>query len=281
MSYSAEISRINPTCFFFLIDQSGSMSDPIMGVPGNPRKADFVADALNKVIQTLVITASKEEGIRNYYQIGGLGYGQEILYPFEPIFGSQDLIWVSDLGSKPVRVEERTIKQPDQAGGVVKTQSKFPIWIDPVATGRTPMCEALSRIKPILETWVDAHPNSYPPTVINLTDGEATDADPRDIAQEIKDLQTNDGNVLFFTLHVSSNQFARTVVCPGVDEGLPDQPSKVMFEMSSQMTDRMIQMAKNEYNFQVEPGGKAFVYNADIDQLVALLDIGTRPANMR
>jgi len=35
MSYQAEISRMNPTCFFFLIDQSGSMNDPIMGVQGN------------------------------------------------------------------------------------------------------------------------------------------------------------------------------------------------------------------------------------------------------
>ncbi len=31
MSYSAEISRNNPTCFLFLIDQSGSMNDPWSG----------------------------------------------------------------------------------------------------------------------------------------------------------------------------------------------------------------------------------------------------------
>ena len=27
MTYSAEISRLNPTCFLFLIDQSASMAD--------------------------------------------------------------------------------------------------------------------------------------------------------------------------------------------------------------------------------------------------------------
>jgi len=31
MVYSAEISRRSPTCFIFLIDQSGSMEDPFGG----------------------------------------------------------------------------------------------------------------------------------------------------------------------------------------------------------------------------------------------------------
>ena len=73
MPYEAEISRTNPTCFLFLIDQSTSMMDPIMGVIGNDRKADLVADALNNVIQHLVVLASKDVDVRRYYQIGVIG----------------------------------------------------------------------------------------------------------------------------------------------------------------------------------------------------------------
>ena len=40
MPYTAEISRANPTCFLFLIDQSGSMADSF-GTEGAGRKADF------------------------------------------------------------------------------------------------------------------------------------------------------------------------------------------------------------------------------------------------
>jgi hypothetical protein len=281
MSYESEISRANPTCFFFLIDQSSSMYDPIMGVQGNPRKADFIAEALNKVIQTLIVTASKDEGIRRYYQIGALGYGNVICSPFEDLFGEQELIWVDELAEKPLRVEDRIKKESDGAGGVIQVQTKFPVWIEPVASGRTPMCEVLARTKVILEKWVNDHPYSYPPTVINLTDGEANDGDPRIQAEELKELKTKDGNLLLFTLHASSNQFFNPIGCPSVDEVLPDNASKLMFEMSSRMLVRMVQMAKNEYGFQAEDGAKAFVYNADIDQLVALLEIGTRPANMR
>ncbi len=43
MPYSAEISRTNPTCFLFLIDQSGSMGDAVPDQP-NRKKADAVAE---------------------------------------------------------------------------------------------------------------------------------------------------------------------------------------------------------------------------------------------
>ena len=44
MSYEAEISRSNPSCFVFLIDQSGSMGDPFGGAGEHRRKADGVAE---------------------------------------------------------------------------------------------------------------------------------------------------------------------------------------------------------------------------------------------
>ena len=54
MPYSAEISRANPTCFLFLIDQSRSMLNPMAGAPGKTR-AEAVADAINHPIYTLVL----------------------------------------------------------------------------------------------------------------------------------------------------------------------------------------------------------------------------------
>ncbi len=55
MAYTAEISRANPTCFVFLIDQSGSMQDAIGGGEALQRKCDVVADALNRLLSELVI----------------------------------------------------------------------------------------------------------------------------------------------------------------------------------------------------------------------------------
>ena len=54
MPYSAEISRSNPTCFLFLLDQSKSMLGPIVGGDGK-KKADAVAESLNRLLYTLVL----------------------------------------------------------------------------------------------------------------------------------------------------------------------------------------------------------------------------------
>ena len=47
MPYTAEISRTNPSCFLFLIDQSGSMQEPFGtsdGASGGKTKAESLAD---------------------------------------------------------------------------------------------------------------------------------------------------------------------------------------------------------------------------------------------
>jgi len=282
MPYQSEISRANPTCFFFLIDQSSSMADPIMGVVDNPRKSEFVADAINKVIQTLIVTASKDVEIRRYYQIGAIVYGGDnVGSAFGSLFGEQELVWVDELSNKPLRIEERTKRESDGAGGVIQVQAKFPVWIDAAANGRTPMCEAISRTKNILEKWVKDHPNSYPPTVINLTDGEANDGDPSVPAQALRELYTTDGNAILLTVHVSSNPYSQPIFFPGVNEGLPDQPSKIMFEMCSPLTEAMTKTAQEMLQISIEKGAKGFVYNSGIEGIVSALEIGTRPANLR
>ena len=53
MAYTAEISRANPTCFLLLVDQSGSMAERFGGESGKS-KAEGVAEAVNRLLQTLV-----------------------------------------------------------------------------------------------------------------------------------------------------------------------------------------------------------------------------------
>jgi hypothetical protein len=281
MAYESEISRSNPTCFLFLVDHSTSMVDPIMGIPGNPKKAQFVADALNKVIQSLVVSASKDVDVRRYYQIGVLGYGFAVSSLLGGDLQGQDLVWIDQIYQNPLRIEERIKKESDGAGGVIEVSRKFPIWVDPVARGQTPMCAVLERADSILRPWTAEHPLSYPPTVINLTDGESNDGDPRKAAEALTSLTTSDGNVVLLTVHASSNQFSQQVFFPGIQDSLPDHASKVMFEMSSHLPTHMRQTAENLLGVPIEEGAKGIVYNADIAGIVQALEIGTRPANLR
>lgn len=78
MTYQAEIRRATPSCFLFVIDQSGSMGDPFAG-PGSGRsKAQELADVINRLLQTLVTRCAKGEEVRDYFEIGVLGYGHTV-----------------------------------------------------------------------------------------------------------------------------------------------------------------------------------------------------------
>jgi hypothetical protein len=137
------------------------------------------------------------------------------------------------------------------------------------------MCQALSLAYSILEPWVADHPDAFPPVVLNLTDGQPTDGDPRPIAAHLRSLETNDGNVLLYNLHASALS-ASSVCYPNSAEQLPaDQYAHLMFAMSSALTPFAWEMAQQYY-----PGtardARGFVFNADIEDIVHFLDIGTR-----
>ncbi|MCS7166643.1 MAG: hypothetical protein NZ914_03290 [Gemmatales bacterium] len=69
MPYDAAISRANPSCFVFLIDQSDSMNDPAGG--SNESKAQALAKVINELLMNLCIrcTVNPREGIRHYYDV--------------------------------------------------------------------------------------------------------------------------------------------------------------------------------------------------------------------
>lgn len=279
MPYAAEISRTNPSCFLFLIDQSASMADPFGVGQTTKSKAEGVADAINRLLQNIVIKCAKEEGVRNYYELGVITYGSEIRLGLSGGSASRELILLSEIADHPIRIEERTKKVEDGAGGLVEQTVRFPVWFDPVAIGATPMCQALNRAKGMLREWLARHPNSFPPIVINITDGEATDGDPSEAAAELRKLATNDGAVLLFNLHISS-QRANPIEFPSSESGLPDKFAQLLFGMSSVLPEYMRSIARDE-GYQVSEAARGFVFNASLEAIIRFLDIGTRPANLR
>ncbi len=279
MAYNAEISRGNPTCFIFLIDQSGSMADVFGGGEVNQKKADGVADAINRMLQNLVIKCAKEEGIRDFFHIGVVGYGAQVGPAFAGALAGRPLVPISEVGNSPARVEQRNKKVPDGAGGIIDQPIRFPVWFEPVANGATPMSQALGQAKTIVENWLSQHPNCFPPIVINITDGEATDGDPTGAATEIRNLKSSDGEVLLFNVHLSSQRGSQ-IEYPSNSEVLPDKFAQQLFQMSSKLPESMLNLAKKE-SMNAGEGSRGFVFNADMVAVIKFLDIGTRPSALR
>jgi hypothetical protein len=275
--YEAQISRTEPSAFLFLIDQSGSMAGDWGGEAGK-KKADAVATILNRLLQNLVLRCAKEEGIRDYYDVGVLGYGARVSPALGGALTGNDLVPISQLGNNPIRVDERAKKVDDGAGGLIEQRIKLPVWVDPAADNGTPMTQAFARAVAILEPWVRQHPTSFPPIVMNITDGEPSDGDPSSKAAELVALSTSDGSVLLFNIHISS-QSGAPIVFPASEGVLPDDHARLLFRMSSVLPPYMRSAAQQE-DLDAETESRGFAFQSDAASVIQLLDIGTRPSNM-
>ena len=141
------------------------------------------------------------------------------------------------------------------------------------------MCQAVTKAAEELVAWCDAHSDCYPPTVLHITDGESTDGDPEQLASQLRQIQTNDGAVLLFNLHVSTSG-ADPIEFPASENTLPDNYAKLLFRMSSQLPEHLIRFAQ-ERGIKVGMESRGFMFNADAVQIVDFFDIGTRASQLR
>jgi hypothetical protein len=275
MPYVAELSRTNPSCFLFLIDQSSSMAKAF-GAQQEKPKAQGVADGINRLLQNLILKCAKADGVRDYFHVGVIGYGGRVAWALGGQLAGQKLVPASVLANYPLRVEQRARKVDDGAGGLVEQKFKFPVWFEPTAVGRTPMCEAITEASKTLVEFIAKFPKSFPPLVINISDGKPTDGNPELPAAELRRLATTDGEVLFFNAHLSSRP-ARPIEFPAGESELPDNHARLLFRMSSVLPPRLQDAARGE-GFRIEQDARGFVFNADLVSVIRFLDIGTRVA---
>jgi hypothetical protein len=277
MSYTKEINRKNPTCFLFVIDQSGSMDEQMAG---GSIKSEFVADVLNRTIAETIVRCTKADGVRDYFDIGVVGYGGDSVgSAFGGALSGRALLPISEIESNPLRIEERD-QDVDSGDDVLDKQVvKFPVWIDPLHDGGTPMCGAMRMIAETVAEWCDSHPASYPPTVVHVTDGQSTDGDPEDIAEAIKGISTNDGEVLLFNLHVDTES-GDEILFPSSEDELPDEYARLLFRMSSPFPDHLVTAAQ-AMGYDVTGDSRFFAYKAGMDFIGHFFEIGTRASQLR
>jgi hypothetical protein len=281
MPYTQEISRERKACFLFLLDQSFSMEEPL----GNSsrRKCDELVTAINAWLQNMAIRATGDVGIKDWMDIGVIGYRTDqesqpiIESALQAPLASKTLVSITDIGNNPLRMDSVTQQLPDEdTGEMIEMATEMPVWVDPKAEGGTPMCHALHHTYEIVEKWINDHRQSFPPIVINITDGESQDGDPVPYAEAIQSLSTDDGNVLLFNCHLSLTA-ADTFMFPASGEVLPDALARVLFKMSSPLPESICQRAIAE-GYDLQTGARGMSYNANMVELIKFLDMGTRAA---
>ncbi len=125
--------------------------------------------------------------------------------------------------------------------------------------------------------WAVNYPNSYPPVIINVTDGAATDGDPTGIAQEISQISTSDGQALLFSVHVT-NLSDPPVAYPVSEGELPnDKYAKILFSISSIIPETSRALLDTLLGRPVPPGARGLIFNGDATSVRLMFQFASKP----
>lgn len=271
---NSDITRDNPTCFVFLIDQSHSMAQTFGDRAQGQTKAEGVAQALNDLLRNLIITCSKADGIRNYFDVAVIGYGRGVGPAWAGPLQGQYLVPIREVAENFSRLAKSPADLEDGAQVL-----EMPVWVEPTAGGSTPMCEALGICSRIVDTFISRNRYCSPPVVVHITDGEATDGNPASAMTLLTDLASSNGHVTLFNVHLSSSRDAVPTSFPDTSDALPDAFARLLFESASVLSPFMRSVAWST-GLTLSRDARAFVLNADPSLMVLALEIGTRPASL-
>lgn len=258
-----------PGCMIFLLDQSASMSDqfgPTQAGRGR-KKCDMVATILNNFLNELITinTIPSSDGssvVRPRADICVLGYSGSSVQPaLTGQLAGREFVNLPDLQQFPIDVEMRKQKETDDSGNEYETLIPFPIWIQPKASMGTPMCAALELAYDLANHWAITHPDNYPPVIINVTDGQATDGEPAPVAQRLTQIATNDGQALLFNVHITTLSDPE-VRYPASESELPnDRYARLLFDMSSPIPESSRQQLETLLGQTVQSSARGMIFN--------------------
>jgi len=276
--YIQPICKGREACILLLLDESCSMEEPLGH--GSQRKCDVLARAVNTWLQYMAIRSSGDNGINGVADIGIYGYRTDsnantiVESLFQGPLAGETLPSIVEIGNNPLGIETVTKLLVDEdTGEIIETPSQMPVWVDLKSEGGSPLCGMLYHAYDIIEQWIAAHLRSFPPIVINVTDGESQDGDPFPYAEALTNLNTEDGNVLLFNCHLSMTS-DDPCLFPSTDEVLPDKLARDLFRMSSVLPESFICHA-NADGFDLQPNARGMAFNADKSTLIRFLEYVT------
>ncbi len=161
-------------------------------------------------------------------------------------------------------------------------------WIEPRHQGKTQMAEAFAAARDVARQWLTEAPEQgqaarsecFPPLIINITDAQDNGrSNPLSITEEIRHEGTQQGSTLIFNCHFTTSMGNSQVFPSDVAQVAHLDPpfAAQMFEMSSVIPEALRKKASVELGlgYDVLPGARGFVYNADTNVLVKFLHWGT------
>lgn len=274
----ARVTQATPAYFIFLVDCSHSMSQKLGRTADSKKK--LVADTINRVLYRLARESVDEDvGYQHYFDVSVIGYGLGRDGRGTESLLMADRVGIPALMDQYVDEEEVPVVRRTPEGEIASTYRQ-PVWIRPRSqvNGNTVMATAFRDAAKLAREWIVGHADSMAPIVMNITDGQWTGESPVDAARMLEELSTDVGNVAVINCQLGQVNLGAGLTPLRFPSALPegaDVKTKDVFELSSELSDAMLQEAR-DLNYPLVEGARGYVLNGDLGELVAFLDIGTR-----
>ena len=286
--YDAKVTSAEPGLVIILLDQSTSMDTTLVETKEGEKFSiskmakyvvdEFLYEAFNKCI--------REDELKPYLDIAVIGYALGLRSALPKIPLEQYPFSVTKLADTYIAKND---SNPDVDPVIPLPKLE---WLEERADSlETPMLAAFTKAREIVEKWLPDHQTSFPPVVINLSDGAPNDDSifvqmceeaaeqgktrlPSDLSQTglviqskaIQDMGTENGKCLVLNAHVSARGHKEILYPSTIDEAENIDPlTRLMFEMSSVIPDSLREYANLKSVIDLEPGARFYTLNADFD----------------
>ena len=249
MKYSNFWYRKNRGLVVFLIDQSNSMSASSLN---RQSLAEIAADAVNLMLNNFILSSTSTDydgdvKVKNRATIVVIGYGGKDNDNAECLFCESITKIDEDFPRVPINIAAKEGNVTLDCIQALKSKVGY----------GTPMASAFKLAKDTVDTWISIHNNMNDPVpvVVNIAGSYPTDSeeDVRKYANEIKNMEIPDGNVLLFNVHIP-----REIIFPANGELMSDKITQLLCDISSNVSHDLI---KNCYQSKsnIQPGSKLFI----------------------
>ena len=274
-----QVSSENPWLLVLLVDGSHSM-----GADWGASKrsmAETVEQAVNQLLYDMALNYCvtedpSESEIKDRIHLKIFVYNREDLVT-DPLLDDEGTYSIASGDSGWVKNYYDQHPYPHPRGSPVVV----PRWLMLTPEGTTPMLSAFKAAREAVEDHIMDYPDSCPPVVLNVSDGEPTDCgDPVDWSllkaeyEGIADLGEGQDKPIVCNVHLGSvaNQPPRffpssSPSVGGLESGL--------WSISSPIPEHILRLIESEYQIGPERNRRFFVFNSDLIHFHKFLHFST------
>ena len=250
------VNTQDPACLIFLVEQS-DMLTKTAGISGYSLSFEMKR-IVDLAISRLVEGNSKGDEVSPRVKIGVFGYS-------DTHFSWRLNLNRDECGLKMLSNEFNTVKgeYPDE-----KLERYISSYFMEKNHGKGDMASGISNLIEIVEGFVVKHPESVPPIVYHLTQGNIQHAQKKNVLaamKELKSIATSTGNTMLFNIRINSD-VEEPLIFPHQFSDLNDLSDITLLEGSSYLSLDF----QERYNWHSFGYGKFFAYNPERKCLLLL-----------